>query len=125
MGIQLKNRSQISKMREANLVVDMIVQNVPASGDATDVSFTVEAADLPETLRIAEASAREVGATRVTHDPTVAKVSVGAIRDFRLRENVTFGVGALYSRNFVPGDLEPAYGGDPDGAMAFVRLRIG
>jgi hypothetical protein len=56
---------------------------------------------------------------------TVAKVSIGAIRDFRLRENVTFGVGALYSRNFVPGDLEPAYGGDPDGAMAFVRLRIG
>lgn len=56
---------------------------------------------------------------------TVAKASFGAIRDFRIRDNVTFGVGALYSHNFVPDDLEPAYGGDPDGAMAFVRLRIG
>lgn len=56
---------------------------------------------------------------------TVAKASIGAIRDFRIRDNVTFGVGALYSHNFLPGDLEPAYGGDPDGAMAFVRLRIG
>ena len=64
------------RVGEANLVVDMIVQNVPASGDATDVSFTVEAADLPETLRIAEAAAREVGARGVSHDPTVAKVSV-------------------------------------------------
>ena len=56
---------------------------------------------------------------------TVAKASVGAIRDFRVRENVTLGVGALYSHNFVPDDLEAAYGSDPDGAMAFVRLRIG
>lgn len=55
----------------------------------------------------------------------MAKTSLGAIRDFRIRENVTFGVGALYSHNFLPDDLEPAYDGDPDGAMAFVRLRIG
>lgn len=50
---------------------------------------------------------------------TVAKASIGAIRDFAIRDNVTLGVGALYSHNFVPDDLEPAYGGDPDGAMAF------
>ena len=35
------------------------------------------------------------------------------------------GVGALYSHNFVPDELEPSYDGDQDGAMAFVRLRIG
>ena len=43
----------------AHIVVDMIVQNV-ATGGATEVSFTVAAGDLPETLRAAEAAAREL-----------------------------------------------------------------
>ena len=59
----------------ANIVVDMIVQNVATEG-ATEVSFTVAKGDLPETLRAAEAAAREIGATGVTHDADVAKVSV-------------------------------------------------
>lgn len=63
------------RIGEANLVVDMIVQNV-STGGATDVSFTVSAADLAETLRVAEAAAREIGASGVSHDPTVAKISI-------------------------------------------------
>lgn len=61
------------------------------------------------------------------HGPvfTVAKLSAGAIRDFRLADQVRLGVGGLYSLNFVPGGLESSYGGDPDGAMLFVRLKIG
>jgi hypothetical protein len=61
------------------------------------------------------------------HGPvfTVAKVSAGAIRDFRVADQVRFGVGGLYSLNFVPRGLEDSYGGDPGGAMLFVRLRIG
>jgi hypothetical protein len=55
---------------------------------------------------------------------TVAKASVGAVYDWRLAENVRFGLGALYSLNRVPAALEPAYGGDPDGGMIFVRLKI-
>jgi aspartate kinase len=63
------------KVAEANLVVDMIVQNVATAG-RTEVSFTVAAADLAETLRVAEAAAAAIGATGgVTHDPDVAKVS--------------------------------------------------
>ncbi len=53
---------------------------------------------------------------------TVGKISFGAVRDFRVAENTALGVGALYSVNFVPDTLEPSYGGDPDGAMVFVRL---
>ena len=34
------------------------------------------------------------------------------------------GLGALYAVNRVPDALEPIYGGDPDGAMVFVRLRL-
>lgn len=55
---------------------------------------------------------------------TVSKASIGAVHDWRLAENIRFGVGALYSLNRVPEALEPAYGGDPDGGMVFVRLKI-
>jgi aspartate kinase len=58
-----------------NIVVDMIVQNV-STGGTTEVSFTVAKGDLPETLRAAESAAREIGASGVTHDVEVAKVSV-------------------------------------------------
>ena len=53
-----------------------------------------------------------------------AAASVGAIRDFQIADRVTFGIGALYSHNFLPNVLEPSYGGDPDGAMGFVRLKF-
>jgi hypothetical protein len=54
-----------------------------------------------------------------------SKASLGAVRDFPLRENISIGVGGLVSRNFVPDDIAPSYGGDQNGAMAFVRLRVG
>jgi aspartate kinase len=53
----------------------MIVQNVAKDGK-TEVSFTVDAGDLYETLPAAEAAARQIGAEGVTHDAGVAKVSV-------------------------------------------------
>jgi hypothetical protein len=60
------------------------------------------------------------------HGPTfdVAKLSLGAIRDFRVSRNVKLGVGGLWAFNLVPRTLEPLYGGDPNGAMAFIRLKI-
>ena len=63
------------RIGEANLVVDMIVQNI-STGGSTDVSFTVSAADLAETLRVAESAALEIGASGVSHDPTGAKISI-------------------------------------------------
>ena len=59
----------------ANIVVDMIVQNVAQDG-RTEVSFTVASGDLAETLRAAESAAQAIGATGVTHDAEVAKVSI-------------------------------------------------
>ncbi len=59
----------------AKIVVDMIVQNV-SRGGTTEVSFTVGKGDLPETLRAAELASREIGATAVTYDADVAKISV-------------------------------------------------
>ncbi|MFO1016258.1 MAG: hypothetical protein U1E03_01595 [Hyphomonadaceae bacterium] len=61
------------------------------------------------------------------HGPaeTVARLSVGAIRDWRINDNAVFGVGALVQTHLAPSALEPSYGGDPEGGMAFVRLKIG
>lgn len=60
------------------------------------------------------------------HGPTydVAKVSLGAVHDWRLAEHVQVGLGGLYAWNFIPAGLEPAYDGDQAGAMAFVRLKV-
>lgn len=60
------------------------------------------------------------------HGPVfdVAKVSAGLIRDIRVADHVRLGLGGLYALNFVPSGLETSYGGDPDGAMLFLRLRI-
>ena len=54
----------------------------------------------------------------------VGKVSVGAIRDFQVASHLKLGIGGLVARNFVPGSLDPAYGGDRNGAMGFLRLKI-
>jgi hypothetical protein len=60
------------------------------------------------------------------HGPTwdVGKVSLGAIRDFRIAPHLRLGLGAQVTQNFVPAALEPLYAGDPRGAMAFVRLKL-
>jgi hypothetical protein len=54
----------------------------------------------------------------------VAKASLGAIYDIRLSGDVKLGLGGLYAINFIPSALEHDYGGDPDGAMIFVRLKV-
>jgi hypothetical protein len=61
------------------------------------------------------------------HGPafTVGKVSLGAIRDFRVADHLTVGAGALVAVNFIPDGLSPLYGGgNPLGAMGFLRLKI-
>jgi hypothetical protein len=60
------------------------------------------------------------------HGPVrkVGKLSLGAIRDFRIAPHVRLGLGAQITQNFVPAALEPLYAGDPKGAMAFVRIKI-
>jgi len=63
---------------KADINVDMIVQNVSRTG-ATDISFTVPAADLNKTIRTAKDIAKKVGAGDVTFDKDIAKVSIVGI----------------------------------------------
>jgi hypothetical protein len=62
----------------------------------------------------------------VGHGPAyrVAKLSLGALHDFRAAPHVRLGLGGLWAFNFVPAGLEPSYAGDRSGAMAFLRIRI-
>jgi hypothetical protein len=63
----------------------------------------------------------------VPHGPVenVQRLSLGAIHDWRISEHAVFGVGALVQQHFASNALEPLYDGDPQGAMAFVRLKVG
>ena len=54
----------------------------------------------------------------------VGKIGAGLLREFRIATNLKLGIGGQYSFNFVPGEIEPLYDGDPHGAMAFVRLKL-
>lgn len=65
-------------LASANVNIDMIVQNTSTDG-TTDISFTVPMADMRVAEEIVARVAAEVGATGVTHDSDIAKVSlVGA-----------------------------------------------
>jgi|tagenome__1003787_1003787.scaffolds.fasta_scaffold20936849_1 hypothetical protein len=55
----------------------------------------------------------------------LGKVSLGAVRDFKVAEHLSIGAGGLFAVNFVPGALAAAYGGrNPTGAMAFIQLKL-
>lgn len=63
-------------LAEADINVDMIVQNVSPDGRSTDLTFTVARGDLAPALRALEDNGRALGAQRVMTGPGVAKLSV-------------------------------------------------
>ncbi|HUS58841.1 MAG TPA: aspartate kinase [Planctomycetota bacterium] len=71
-GIAAKVLEAVSN---ANVNLDMIVQNVGRDGKA-DLTFTVMKSDLPDALRVCEKSAKELGAAGVLADDNIAKISV-------------------------------------------------
>ena len=62
----------------ANIVIDMIVQNVSANG-ATDISFTLNRDELPKVRAVLDPIAAQVGAGEVTARDGIAKLSVVGI----------------------------------------------
>ena len=65
----------LGPIAEANIEVDMIVQNVAADGSA-DFTFTVNRNDYDKALGILEKVARDMGARSVSGDKKIVKVSV-------------------------------------------------
>lgn len=67
--------SLFRRLADANVNVDMIVQNVSEHG-VTDISYTAPKEDLRTSLDITQALADEIGATGVSSDSDIARVSV-------------------------------------------------
>ncbi len=67
--------SILAPISEANIEVDVIVQNVASDG-STDFTFTVNRSDLVKTKAIVDQIAAELNAAEVITDDKIAKVSV-------------------------------------------------
>jgi len=65
----------LSPLSDANISVDMIVQNVSESGH-TDFTFTVTKADFKKALAITKETAKEISAKDVMTDENIAKISI-------------------------------------------------
>jgi aspartate kinase len=63
-------------LAEASINVDMIVQNVAADGHHTDMTFTVQSAELPRALEVLRAARADIGNFDLQSSDDVAKVSV-------------------------------------------------
>ncbi|MEO5363674.1 MAG: aspartate kinase [Magnetococcus sp. DMHC-8] len=61
-------------LAEANINVDMIIQNISASGE-TDVTFTVPRGDYQQAMEVLADPVRHIGAKETRGDRTIAKVS--------------------------------------------------
>jgi aspartate kinase len=63
-------------LADANINVDMIVQNVSADGKTTDLTFTVPASDYQRALDVLAKAKKAIGYARLDGATDVAKVSV-------------------------------------------------
>ncbi|MEM6762496.1 MAG: aspartate kinase [Pseudomonadota bacterium] len=63
-------------LAEANLNVDMIVQNISDDGTATDITFTIPEADFDRAMAVIEGAREHIRFGKLTGDKNVVKVSV-------------------------------------------------
>jgi aspartate kinase len=66
-------------LAEADISVDMIVQNVSADGETANITFTLQRKDLKRALEVLDQVRDKVGFREVTSSSDVAKVSVVGI----------------------------------------------
>ncbi len=63
-------------LADANINVDMIVQNVSEDGRRTDLTFTVSRGELDRAIKVLEAARDDIGYRTLVSDANVTKVSV-------------------------------------------------
>jgi len=66
----------LGPVAEANIEVDMIVQNVAPDGATTDFTFTVHRNDYTRALEVLTHTANELGAREVSGDDKIVKISL-------------------------------------------------
>jgi aspartate kinase len=65
----------LSPIGDANIEIDMIVQNIAADG-TTDFTFTVNRTDFKKALNLLETIGKDIGAGQVIGDDSIVKVSI-------------------------------------------------
>jgi len=65
----------LSPVGDANIEIDMIVQNVSADG-TTDFTFTVARGDMKKAVAVLESVANDIGARELIADDKICKVSL-------------------------------------------------
>ncbi|MES3041345.1 MAG: aspartate kinase [Pseudomonadota bacterium] len=65
----------LSPIGDANIEIDMIVQNVSADG-TTDFTFTVARGDMKKAVSVLESVAKDIGARELISDDKICKVSL-------------------------------------------------
>jgi len=68
--------SVFGPLADANVNVDMIVQNLSGDGKMTDMTFTVQATDLPRALSVLDGAKTAIGSFEVASSADVVKLSV-------------------------------------------------
>jgi aspartate kinase len=63
-------------LADANINVDMIVQNVSQHGDTTDLTFTVTKSELERAVKVLQGCQAKLGFAELVPDSNVVKVSV-------------------------------------------------
>jgi aspartate kinase len=63
-------------LAEANINVDVIVQNVAHATGSTDVTFTVPAAELTRALDVLQKAQVAIGYVKLVHDTRISKISI-------------------------------------------------
>jgi aspartate kinase len=66
----------LGPIADANIEVDMIVQNIAPDGATTDFTFTVNRNDFKRALAILEETAKQLGAREVSGDNRIVKISL-------------------------------------------------
>ena len=66
----------LGPVADANIEVDMIIQNIAPAGDTTDFTFTVHRNDYSRALEVVQRVAGEMGARQVSGDNTIVKISL-------------------------------------------------
>jgi aspartate kinase len=66
----------LGPIADANIEVDMIVQNIAPDGATTDFTFTVHRNDYARAMQILQATANELGAKQVSGDDGIVKISL-------------------------------------------------
>jgi len=66
----------LGSIADANIEVDMIIQNIAPDGKTTDFTFTVNRNDYQRGMEILQQTAEQMGASEVSGDARIVKISL-------------------------------------------------